>query len=132
MDGGIAVRRSGEWKRELESERSQISWLAEDAGGNLWAASCGNGVWMFDGKAWKAFLQDQGPINLLKVTSDKRVWVSTQKSGGLRYWDGAEWKVSLEGPLPVICLVELPNVALVAGGVLDGLHILGNYSVKGE
>ena len=132
MHGGIVVRRNGEWKSMLDAERSAILSMAEDAAGSIWAATSGNGVWVFDGKAWKGLLQEEGAVNLLKVTSDKRVWVSTQRSGGLRYWNGAEWTTSLDGPLPIRCMAELPNVALIAGGVLDGLHILGNYSIKGE
>ena len=68
----------------------------------------------------------------MKMTSDKRIWVSTSGRGGLQYWNGTEWKISLEGPMPLRGLVELPKGVLIAGSVLDGLYVLGDYSIKGE
>jgi hypothetical protein len=49
----------------------------------------------------------------------------------LQYWNGTEWKVSLEGGA-LRGLVELPKGVLIAGSVLDGLYVLGDYSIKGE
>ncbi len=132
MSGGVMVRQNNEWKRQLDRENSAVLSLAEDGTGRVWAATSGNGVWTFDGKNWTGMLQEEGPVNLMKVTSDKRVWISTQRHGGLRYWNGTEWVDSLEISLPLQCLVELPKGALMAGGVLDGLYILGDYSIKGE
>ena len=132
MSGGVMVRQNNEWKRQLDRENSAVLSLAEDGTGRVWAATSGNGVWTFDGKNWTGMLQEEGSVNLMKVTSDKRVWVSTQRRGGLRYWNGTEWIISLEISLPLQCLVELPKGALMAGGVLDGLYILGDYSIKGE
>jgi hypothetical protein len=51
------------------------------------------------------------------------VWISTQHQGGLRYWDGKQWVVSLDSPLPIRALVETAKGQLFAAGVLDGLHI---------
>lgn len=130
--GGVMVEQDKAWKRHLATETSAVLTLIEGGDGKIWAATSGNGVWLFDGKDWKGMLQEEGSVNLLTKTSDGRIWISTQKSGGLRFWNGKEWQVSLEGPLPIRCLMELPKGVLVAGGVLDGLHILGEYSIKGE
>lgn len=132
MGGGVMVREDKEWQRQLDGESTAVLGLIEDGDGKIWAATSGNGVWVFDGKDWKGMLQDQGAVNLLKATADKRVWVGTQRSGGLKYWDGKEWQESLESPLPLRCLLELPSGVLLAGGVLDGLYVLGDYSIKGE
>ncbi|MBM4143734.1 MAG: hypothetical protein FJ225_09130 [Lentisphaerae bacterium] len=131
-DGGVMMRRNGEWERHLGGERSAVLAMAEAGDGRIWAATSGNGVWTYDGENWSGMLQEEGAVNLLKATSDGRVWISTQQNGGLRYWNGKEWKVSLEGPMPQRCLTELPGGALLAGGVHDGLHVLGDYNIKGE
>lgn len=132
MGGGVMMRQGQEWKRLLERETTAVLSLLEDGDGKVWAATSGNGVWVTDGKDWKGMLQDEGAVNLMKMSSDKRIWVSTQKRGGLQYWNGSEWKVSLEGPMPMRGLVELPNSVLLAGGVLDGLYVLGDYTITGE
>jgi len=61
---------------------------------------------------------------MLTATSDGKVWISTQTQGGLRFWDGKTWKVSLESFLPIRCLLETKSGEIWAGGILDGLHIL--------
>jgi hypothetical protein len=63
-------------------------------------------------------------VNLLEVTDDGRVWISTQATGGLQYFDGKSWQTSLRGPLPIRCLLKASNGQILAGGVLDGLHVL--------
>ena len=130
--GGVMVLKDDGMTRHLADERSAVLALVEDKTGKIWAATSGNGVWVFDGNTWEGKLQEEGAINLLKATSDGRVWVSTQQGGGLRYWDGKAWVWSLESGMPVRCLTELPNGVLMAGGVLDGIYILGDYSIKGE
>ena len=130
--GGVMVLKDDGMTRHLGDERSAVLALVEDKTGTIWAATSGNGVWVFDGNTWEGKLQEEGAINLLKATSDGRVWVSTQQGGGLRYWDGKAWVWSLESGMPVRCLTELPNGVLMAGGVLDGIYILGDYSIKGE
>ena len=50
--------------------------------------------------------------------------MSGQQTGGLRRYDGTAWLVSLDSPLPIQCLVEAPDGRLVAGGILDGVHLL--------
>ena len=80
-----------------------------------------NGMWTDIKKA--IVEKDEGPINMIQTTSDGRVWISSQMNGGLRYWDGAAWKVSLDSPLPIRCLLEAKGGQVLAGGVLDGLHV---------
>jgi len=132
MSGGVMVRQGEEWKRKLDRENTAVLSLLEDGDGKIWAATSGNGIWVYDGTDWKGLLQDEGAVNLMKMSSDKRIWVSTQRRGGLQYWNGVEWNVSLESPIPLRGLVELPNGALLAGSVLDGVYVLGDYSIKGE
>ncbi len=132
MSSGIMVRMDGEWKRMIEKETKAVLTLVEDGANRIWAATSGNGVWQYDGKNWTGLLQKDGAINLLKVTSDKRIWISTALGGGLRYWDGKEWKASLETPMPVNLLVEPVPGVLLAGTILDGMYVLGNFSIKGE
>jgi ligand-binding sensor domain-containing protein len=134
MAGGVMVRQGPgqEWKRQLDRETTAVLSLLEAGDGKIWAATSGNGVWVTDGKDWKAMLQDEQGVNLMKMTSDKRIWVSTSGRGGLQYWNGTEWKVSLEGGMALRGLVELPKGVLMAGSVLDGLYVLGDYSIKGE
>ena len=50
------------------------------------------------------------------------IWAIT--STDLLYWNGEEWIVSLDGPLPIRALVEAADGTLWAGGVLDGIHML--------
>lgn len=132
MSGGIMVRIGGEWKRMLDKETTAVMTLVEDATNRIWAATSGNGVWLYDGKTWTGMLQKDGPVNLLKMTTDKRLWVSSALVGGLRYLDGKAWKSSLEIPMPVNQLIEPTPGVLVAGTVLDGLYVPGNFSIKGE
>jgi len=112
------------WQRHLEKEKSAILGLAESTDGAVWVATSANGLWHFDGRDWRSMLSDEGGINLLQATSDGKVWISSQAQGGLRYWDGTAWQTSLTNPLPIRCLLETPDKRLVAGGVLDGLHVL--------
>ena len=44
-------------------------------------------------------------------------------------YDGSQWVTSLDSPLPIQCLTQSPDGRLVAGGVLDGLHVLAKESV---
>jgi hypothetical protein len=132
MGGGVMVQQDGAWKRLLDKENSAVLWMIEDAEGKIWAATSGNGLWVYDGTNWKGMLQNDGSIALLKMTSDKRIWVSTQRKAGLQVWNGQEWTMSLESGTAMRSLVELPNNVLIAGGTLDGLYILGDYSIKGE
>lgn len=131
-DGGVMMLEGGVWKRHLDKENKATLAVAEDGDGKIWVATSGNGVWVFDGTEWKGMLQKEGAVNLLKVTSDKRVWVSTQQTGGLRYWDGKAWQVSLDSPASVTCLVEVRPGVLFAGSARHGLYILGDYTLKGE
>ncbi|MFZ4398373.1 MAG: ligand-binding sensor domain-containing protein, partial [Kiritimatiellia bacterium] len=130
MSGGVMVRQNNAWKSRLEKERSAVLSLLEDSNGNIWAATSGNGIWMYDGKAWKSMLPDSDYVNLMKMTSDKRIWVSTPRHGGLRYWNGDEWKASLNCIYPVHSLVELPNGTLLAATSRDGIYVLGDFSIK--
>ena len=132
QNGGVMVRQNNEWKSQMDKERTAVLSMLEDGSGKIWAATSGNGIWASDGKTWKRMLPDSDFVNLMKMTSDKRIWISTQQRGGLRYWNGTEWKNSLEVSTSLHCLVELPNGVLLAGSARDGVYILGNYSIKGE
>jgi len=130
-DGGVMVLQKGQWTRHLAKESSPVMAIAEDKNGGIWAATASHGLWMFDGENWKGSLEDDGS-SLLRATSDGRVWISRRSTSGLQYWDGNEWKVSLADSGPISSLVELPDGVLVAGSVLRGVYILGDYSIKGE
>ncbi len=123
--GGIMMREEeGGWTRHLARERAAVLSLVEDDNRKIWAATSGNGLWVYDGDNWQPMLQDEGAISLMRRTDDGRIWISTQSRGGLRYWNGQEWIVSLDTFLPIRTLVEGPDGNLIAGGVLDGIYIL--------
>jgi ligand-binding sensor domain-containing protein len=125
---GVASWDGTAWKRELPKAReSAILAMAEDTQANLWVATSANGLWKrpLHREEWTSFLAEEGAINLLAVTKDGRVWVSSQAAGGLRFRKGDEWIVSLDSPLPIRALVEAADGALWAGGVLDGVYRLG-------
>jgi hypothetical protein len=109
------------WTRHLKREKSYILNIHEDAEGGIWVATNAHGLYHYDGEAWQNLLRDEGAMNMVEVTTDGRVWISTQMQGGLRYFDGKTWRVSLSSPLPIRCLAETKTL-LLAGGVLDGLH----------
>jgi ligand-binding sensor domain-containing protein len=98
--------------------------IVQDAKSHIWVATSATGLWRFDGVKWTNHLQEEGSINTLAVTSDGRVWICSQIRGGLRYWDGEAWQVSLDSPLPIRCVIETGGGDIWAGGVLDGVHIL--------
>lgn len=120
----LAVWDGKAWSDHLKSKTFYALAIREDAKKNIWVATDQAGLWRFDGKEWVNDLKAEGGVTLLEPTSDGRVWVSTQKSAGLKVWDGAKWSVSMDGPTPLRCLVELPDKTLLVGGVLDGLFVL--------
>jgi ligand-binding sensor domain-containing protein len=130
-DGGVMVLQKGKWVRHLAKESSPVMAIAEDKKGGIWAATASHGIWMFDAKKWKGSLKDDGS-SLLQVTSDGRVWISRKSTSGLQYWNGKKWKVSLADSGPISSLVELQEGVLVAGSVLRGIYILGDYNIKGK
>jgi ligand-binding sensor domain-containing protein len=120
------------WRTHLEKlKESSVLQIARDAGGRLWAATSASGAFHAgpDLAAWKQELADDGSINLLVADRHGNVWVSGQQTGGLRRYDGGKWVPSLDSPLPIQCLAEAPDGRLVAGGVLDGLHVLAKEAV---
>jgi len=121
---GLAVYQDELWKYHLEDEKVYPFAIREGAGGTIWVATDQAGLWKYDGAEWTNELREEGAVNLLEVTGDGRVWISTQATGGLRYFDGKTWKTSLPGPLPVRCLLKTTRGEVLAGGVLDGLHVL--------
>lgn len=123
-DGGVLVLEDGKWNQHLAGERSAVLNIVEDSKGNIWVATSANGVWMYDGETWVNHLREEGSISMLAATRDGRVWVSSQQQGGLRYWNGSEWILCLDSPLPIRCVVQAPNGDIWAGGILDGIHIL--------
>ena len=122
--GGVHVNTNGTWSRHLAKEKAQIWAVREDRKGNIWVSTDQNGLWRYDGDTWAHDLAKEGGVNLLETTSDGRVWISTQHQGGLRYWDGKQWVTSLASPFPIAKLIETKAGRIVAGGVLDGVHVL--------
>lgn len=120
--GGVAVLEGNEWVRHLQQEKARIFAIRDDGQGRLWVATGGNGLWCFDGKDWTRHLAAEGAINLLSIDRRGRVWVSTQTSGGLQRYDGQAWARALDSPLPIRALLDVGD-QVVAGGVLDGLHV---------
>ena len=130
QNGGVMVRQNNEWKSQMDKERTAVLSMLEDGSGKIWAATSGNGIWASDGKTWKRMLPDSDFVNLMKMTSDKRIWISTPHHGGLRYWNGDEWKESLNCTDSVHSLVELPNGVLLAATGQSGIYVLGDFSIK--
>ncbi|MEI6085272.1 MAG: hypothetical protein WCS70_13360 [Verrucomicrobiota bacterium] len=120
---GVAVWDKGTWTRHLPKEKSVTLGIREDTKGQIWVATSANGLWRLTGAAWTNDLAAEGSINMLETTSDGRVWISSQSVGGLRYWDGTKWQVSLANPLPIRCLLETKTKQLWAGAILDGIYI---------
>ena len=124
---GVAAWDGKEWTRHLDTLRdSSVLQLARDAAGRTWVATSSSGVFHApaDLATWSQDLGDEGGINLLVADAAGNVWISGQQTGGLRRHGGSGWVVSLDSPLPIQCLAEPGDGRLVAGGVLDGLHIL--------
>ncbi len=120
---GVMVYDKGKWTRHIKKEKAAIFSLAEDSKGGIWVATNANGVWQFNGKKWRNHLKEEGSVNMLAASSDGKVWISTQFTGGLRCWNGKKWATSMPGPLPIRCLLEAADKSLLAGGVLDGIHV---------
>ena len=79
-----------------------VASLAVDRQGRLWAGTLGNGLWAWDGKAWKNYLSSnsQLPLNTVaRLAVDKKgaLWIGTsyasQPGGLLARLDGSEWQV---------------------------------------
>lgn len=124
---GVANWDGLKWTRELpKTKESAILGIAEDSKATIWVATSANGLWRrpLNRSDWTCDLADQGAVNLLVATKDGRVWISGQSLPGLRYWNGTEWMVSLDSPLPIRALVEDASGTLWAGGVLDGVYML--------
>lgn len=124
---GLAMWDGTAWKSQLTEEReAAILTIVRDTGSDLWAATSANGLYRcpFNKQEWVQDLKPEGAVNLLAADREGRVWVSSQMTGGLRYWDGQHWVVSLDSPLPIRCFLQTADGARYAGGVLDGLHVL--------
>ena len=124
---GVAAWDGKEWTRHLDTLKdSSVLQLARDAAGRTWVATSSSGVFHApaDLATWSQDLGDEGGINLLVADAAGNVWISGQQTGGLRRHGGSGWVVSLDSPLPIQSLAEPGDGRLVAGGVLDGLHIL--------
>ena len=106
-----------------EAKGSTILTIEEDAKGAIWAATNDRGLFRYQGDTWTNDLKDEGGISTMQPTSDGRIWISSQATGGLRYWDGSKWVVSLESPMMMRCILETRDKQIWAGGILDGLHI---------
>jgi ligand-binding sensor domain-containing protein len=124
---GVAVWDGTAWTRHLaDAKESAILRLCSDAGSNMWVATSASGLYRcpFNKQEWTQDLQGEGAINLMAPDREGRVWISSQMTGGLRYWDGQKWIVSLDSPLPIRCFLQTPDGCRYGGGVLDGLHVL--------
>jgi ligand-binding sensor domain-containing protein len=121
---GVSVLTDGRWKDYLQEREAYVFDIVEDDRGQIWVSTNNDGLWRYNKAEWHHHLGDQGAVNLLKVMDDGTVVISAARTGGLQYWTGEEWKVSLPGPLPIRTVYELENGTVLAGGVLDGLHVL--------
>jgi ligand-binding sensor domain-containing protein len=122
---GVFAKRDGEWISYLGKLKSAVLDIDEGKDGTIWVATTADGLWRYDGDDWSGQLAGEGPINLLFVDKEGKVWVSSQIRGGLRYLSGDQWVASLATPLPMRCLATDRRGKLWAGGVLDGLHVKG-------
>jgi len=121
---GLAVYQDKLWNYHLDGEKIYPFAIRQSKDGTIWVATDQAGLWRYDGKEWTNEFREEGAVNLLEVTRDGRVWISTQTTGGLRSFDGNRWQTELRGPLPIRCLLETSNGQILAGGVLDGLHLM--------
>jgi ligand-binding sensor domain-containing protein len=124
---GVAIWDGTDWTRHLDTlKESSVLQIARDTAGRTWVATSASGLFHApaDLGQWRQDLADEGSINLLVADAAGNVWISGQQTGGLRRREAEGWSASLESPLPIQCLVEAADGRLVAGGVLDGLHIL--------
>ncbi len=124
---GVAVWDGKEWTRQLESlKQSSVLQLARDTSGVTWVGTSASGLFRSDPElaGWQQEFADEGAINLLVADRQGNVWISGQQTGGLRRHGPEGWSVSLDNPLPIQCLAEASDGRIVAGGALDGLHVL--------
>lgn len=120
---GVAMLQNGAMSRNL-SDEDMIPLGIDSTKKSVWVASNDRGCFQKVNDEWTHHFADEGAANLLKVTHDGRVWVSTQKKGGLRVWTGEEWEVALPGPFPIRAVTLTSDGTVWAGGILNGLHIL--------
>jgi ligand-binding sensor domain-containing protein len=124
---GVAMWDGKDWVRHLDTlKESSILQIVRDTAGRTWVATSASGLFHAgpDLAEWQQELAAEGSINLLVADASGNVWISGQQTGGLRRHGPGGWSVSLDSPLPVQCLAQTADGRLVAGGVLDGIHIL--------
>lgn len=119
---GVHVYEDGEWNSHLKDQKTYVFNISQDSEGHIWVATSNSGVWEYDGKDWKEHLGDE-QINMLETTPDGRVWISTQRKGGLRYWNGDEWEYTLDNRLPFRCVFQSRDERIWAGSVLQGVFV---------
>jgi len=122
--GGVSVLTDGRWRDHLQDGEAYVFDIVQDNREHIWISTNNTGLWRYDGAKWRHHLAEQGAVNLLSTLRDGTVVISAARTGGLQYWNGKEWKVSLPGPLPIRCIYEMEDGTVLAGGVLDGLHVL--------
>ncbi len=70
-------------------KNSTIMSMIEDKKGNLWFSTDGEGVWRYDGKAFKNFNTEDGLLNnsVVCIVEDKKgnLWFGTRNTGLYRY-----------------------------------------------
>ncbi len=121
-DRGVRVYQEGQWESHLTQEDTYVFNISEDAQGHIWVATSSSGLWEYDGAEWENHLEDE-QINMLATTPDGRVWVSTQRKGGLRYWNGEKWQYALNNRLPFRCVYQTEDGRIWAGAVLGGVFV---------
>lgn len=121
---GVTRFDEGAWQRHLSEEDTVPLAICGSGKDTVWVATNDRGVFRKEGDKWHQYFEEEGAINLLKVTDDGRVWISSAQTGGLRSWNGKEWETALPGPLPIRDVVVTKDGTVIAGGVLDGLHMM--------
>jgi signal transduction histidine kinase/ligand-binding sensor domain-containing protein len=76
---------------------ADVRCFAEDEAGGIWAGTCGNGLFRWDGNQWGRFTRTNGlPSNLIQTLhfdrEDHALWVGTA-GGGLARWKNARFVV---------------------------------------
>jgi ligand-binding sensor domain-containing protein len=125
--GGLEVWDGKKWSAHLQQLDSNVVVLDIATGGDdmVWVATNSQGLFAYNGKKWNNFLLQESPISLVTATKDGRIWAVSQSVGGLQVWNpkAGRFTQAIPGPFPIRTIKQAPNGTLLAGGILNGLHI---------